>query len=183
MNCQMETDSMNDFHSPENDNPADPRCAPHPRSQHGRRSAKGIAFKWILPVAMLSAGVRLAAAEATADANDVPSAAAEEKDESGVPDPFSDKWKFILGGGVINGARYPGSRYDFTRVLPLVSVRYGRFFIGAVPGGGAPAGAGAYLLHTEPWAIGLDVGGAAREPRTDTYDPMFRVWVSMDGTL
>src|SRR5260370_437995 len=68
MNCQMETDSMNDFRMPENDKHAEPRCAPHSRSQHGRRSAKGIAFKWILPVAMLSAGVRLAAAEATDDA-------------------------------------------------------------------------------------------------------------------
>jgi outer membrane protein len=35
---------------------------------------------------------------------------AENKDESGVPDPFSDKWKFLLGGGAINGPRYPGSR-------------------------------------------------------------------------
>src|SRR5258708_6051937 len=183
MNCQMETDSMNDFHSPENDNPADPRCAPHPRSQHGRRSAKGIAFKWILPVAMLSAGVRLAAAEATADANDVPSAAAEEKDESGVPDPFSDKWKFILGGGVINGARYPGSRHDFTRGLPLVSISYGRFFIGAVPGGGAPAGAGAYLLHTEHWAIGLDFGGDSRKPRRASDDPILRGWGDIKGTV
>src|SRR5258708_36382358 len=102
MNCQMETDSMNDFRLPENDKHAAPRCAPHSRSQHGRRSAKGIAFKWILPVAMLSAGVRLAAAEATADANDVQSAAADEKDETGVPDPFSDKWKVILGGGVLH---------------------------------------------------------------------------------
>src|SRR5258708_19161237 len=139
MNCQMETDSMNDFRLPENDKHAEPRCAPHSRSRHGRRSAKGIDFKWILPVAMLSAGVRLAAAEATADTNDVPSAAAEEKDESGLPDPFSAKWKFLLGGGVINGPRYPGSRYDFTRGLPLVSISYGRFFIGAVPGPGAPA--------------------------------------------
>src|ERR1700731_1512433 len=135
----------------------------------------------ILPLAILSASVRLAAAEATADPNDVPSAAAENKDESGVSDPFSDKWKFLLGGGVINGPRYPGSRYDFTRGLPLVSITYGRFFFGGVPGGGAPAGAGAYLVHTEHWAVGFDIGGAVRKPRRATDDPILRGWGDIPG--
>jgi outer membrane protein len=87
-----------------------------------------------------------------------------------------------LGGGAINGPRYPGSRYDFTRGLPLVSISYGRFFIGAVPGGGTPAGAGAYLLHTEHWAIGLDIGGDARKPRRATDDPILRGWGDIPGT-
>jgi MipA family protein len=114
--------------------------------------------------------------------DNVPSAAADEQDESSVPDPFSDKWKFIAGGGVANGPRYPGSRYDFTRGLPLVSVSYGRFFLGAVPGGGTPAGAGAYLLHTEHWAIGVDVGGDTRKPRRATDDPILRGWGDIPGT-
>jgi outer membrane protein len=164
MNCQMGTDSRNDFRLPS-------------------LSAMRIVLRRILPLAILSASVRAAAAETTVDAHDIPSAAAEEKDESGVPDPFSDKWKFISGGGVINGARYPGSRHDFTRGLPLVSVSYGRFFIGAVPGGGAPAGAGAYLLHTEHWAIGLDIGGDARQPRRATDDPILRGWGDIKGTV
>src|SRR5260370_42564294 len=113
-----------------------------------------------------------AAARTSVDGGDVPSAAAEEQDESGVPDPFSDRWKFTLGGGAVNGPRYPGSRYDFTRGLPLVSISYGRFFIGAVPGGGTPAGAGAYLLHTEHWALGLDIGGDARKPRRAADAPI-----------
>jgi outer membrane protein len=142
-----------------------------------------IAFGLILPLAILSAYVRPAAAQTNVDASDIPSAAEEEKDESGVPDPFSNKWKFIAGGGVINGPRYPGSRYDFTRGVPLVSVSYGRYFIGAVPGGGAPAGAGVYLLHTEHWAIGVAIGGNTRQPRRASDDPVLRGWGDIKGTV
>jgi outer membrane protein len=153
-----------------------------PKPQHGRRSAMSMAFGLILKLAMVGVSVRPAAAQTSVDAGNVPSAAAQEGDASGVPDPFSDTWKFTLGGGVVNGPRYPGSRYDFTRGLPLVSVSYGRFFLGAVPGGGAPAGAGAYLVHTEHWAIGLDVGGDSRKPRRATDDPILRGWGDIPGT-
>jgi MipA family protein len=175
-------ESMNDFRLPRNEKRVASRCAPQSESQRSRRSTMSIACGLILLLAILRASVRPAAAETNGDSGDVPSAAAQENDESGVPDPFSNKWKFILGGGVINGPRYPGSRYDFTRGLPLVSVSYGRFFIGAVPGGGAPAGAGAYLLHTEHWAIGLDIGGDARKPRRATDDPILRGWGDIPGT-
>jgi outer membrane protein len=141
-----------------------------------------MALGLILKLAMVGASVRPAAAQTSVDAGNVPSAAAQVEDESGVPDPFSDQWKFALGGGVVNGPRYPGSRYDFTRGLPLASVSFGRFFLGAVPGSGAPAGAGAYLLHTEHWAIGLDIGGDARKPRRAADDPILRGWGDIPGT-
>jgi MipA family protein len=48
---------------------------------------------------------------------------------------------------------------------------------------GAPAGAGAYLLHTEHWAIGLDVGGDTRKPRRATDDPILRGWGDIKGTV
>jgi outer membrane protein len=63
-----------------------------------------------------------------------------------------------------------------------VSVSYGRFFIGAVPGAGTPARAGAYLLHTEHWAIGVDVGGDTRKPRRASDDPILRGWGDIPGT-
>jgi outer membrane protein len=180
-------ESMNDLRWSEYEKRAESRSAPEPEPepepQHRRRSAVSMALGLILKLAMVSASVRPAAAQTTVDAGNVPSAAAEEGDESGLPDPFSDKWKFVLGGGVINGARYPGSRDNFTRGLPVVSVSYDRFFIGAVPGGGAPAGAGAYLLHTEHWAIGLDVGGDTRKPRRATDDPILRGWGDIKGTV
>jgi outer membrane protein len=172
---------MNDLRPPTYDKPAALRCALQLRLQQSRRSALSVALGWILRLAILSAGMRPAAAQASADAGDVPSATAEQNDEFAVPDPFSDRWKFTLGGGAVNGPRYPGSRYDFTRGLPLVSINYGRFFLGAVPGGGAPAGAGVYILHTEHWAMGVDVGGDSRKPRRATDDPILRGWGDIPG--
>ncbi|MDB6086136.1 MAG: MltA-interacting MipA family protein [Gammaproteobacteria bacterium] len=165
---------MNDFRLPTYEKRAEPG--------RDRRSAN-LSFGVILPLALWSAGMRPSAAETILESTDAPSAVAEEKEDSGVPDPFSDKWKFVVGGGIVNGARYPGSRDNFTRGLPLVSVSYGRFFLGAVPGTGAPAGAGAYLLHTEHWAIGVDVGGDARKPRRSTDDPILRGWGDIKGTV
>jgi MipA family protein len=173
---------MNHFRLPTFDKRAEARGALRSESLPIRRSAMRVAFALILPLSISSVSVRPAAAQTGMDAGDIPSAAAEEQDESSIPDPFSDKWKFIVGGGVVNGPRYPGSRYDFTRGLPLVSISYGRFFLGAVPGGGTPAGAGAYLLHTEHWAIGVDVGGDTRKPRRATDDPILRGWGDIPGT-
>ena len=145
-----------------------------------RRIALGLIF----PLATLTPSTRSTAAQKSADANNVQSAAADSNDGSSVPDPFSDKWKFQLGAGVINAARYPGSRFDFTRGLPIVSISYDRYFIGGVPGGGgAPAGIGAYLLRTEHWVVGLDVGGDARKPRRASDDPILRGWGDIPGTV
>jgi MipA family protein len=176
-------ESMNDFRLPKHEKRAESPCALQSEAQHGRRSTMSITLGVILPLAILSANVRPAAAQTNVDGGDVPSAAAEEGDESGVPDPFSDKWKFIAGAGVLNGARYPGSRDNFTRGLPVVSISYGRYFFGAVPGGTAPAGAGAYLLHTEHWQIGVDIGGDARKPRRSTDDPILRGWGDIPGAV
>jgi len=135
-----------------------------------------------LPLALLTNSMRSAAAEDSAAADVAQSTTADENDNSSARDPFEDKWKFQVGAGVINAARYPGSRYDFTRGLPLISVSYDRYFIGGAPGSGAPAGIGAYLLHTEHWAVGLDVGGDARKPRRASDDPVLRGWGDIPGT-
>jgi outer membrane protein len=112
------------------------------------------------------------------------SVAADSKDGSAVSDPFSDQWKVQLGAGAINGPRYPGSRDDSTHGVPIVSISYDRYFLGAVPGGGgAPAGLGAYLVRTEHWAVGLDVGGGGRKPRRASDDPILRGWGDIPGTV
>jgi outer membrane protein len=142
-----------------------------------------IALGLILPLAMLTPGTRSTAAEKSADPNNVQPAAPDANDGSSAPDPFSDKWKFQLGAGLINGARYPGSRYNYSHGVPIVSISYDRYFIGGVPGGGgAPAGIGAYLLHTEHWAVGLAVGADARKPRRASDDPILRGWGDIPGT-
>jgi outer membrane protein len=173
---------MNDFHLPGSEMRAESRCARQSEVQRSPRSTASIAVGSILSLAMLSASVRAAAAEATADTNDAPSATGEEKDEYVVADPLSDKWKFTLGGGVINEARYPGSRDYFTHGLPVVGVSYGRYFFGGAPGSGAPAGAGAYLVHTEHWAVGVDIGAGVRKPRRASDAPILHGWGDIPST-
>jgi len=64
-----------------------------------------------------------------------------------------------------------------------VSISYDRYFIGGVPGGGGgPAGIGAFLVRTEHWAVGLDVGGDARKPRRASDDPILHGWGDIPGT-
>jgi outer membrane protein len=64
----------------------------------------------------------------------------------------------------------------------MVSINYGRYFIGAAPGGGAPAGIGAYLVRTEHFTFGLDVGGDFRKPRRASDDPILHGWGDIAGT-
>lgn len=104
--------------------------------------------------------------------------AAEESESS------KDSWNFALGAGVVNLPRYAGSRFDYTRGLPAVSISNGRYFFGGAPGGGGgPAGLGVYLVRTEHWAVGLDVGGDFRKPRRASDDPILRGWGDIPGTV
>ena len=89
----------------------------------------------------------------------------------------------LLGGGVVNQPRYPGSRFDFTRGLPMVSINYDRYFFGGGAGGGGPAGLGAYLLRNEHWVLGLSVGGDSRKPRRASDDPVLRGWGDIPGSV
>jgi outer membrane protein len=146
-------------------------------------SMNAFALGLVLPLAMLIPSMPAAAAEKGADANDVQSATADANGKSSVSDPFSDQWRVQLGAGAINAARYPGSRFDSTHGVPIVSISYDRYFIGGAPGGGAPAGIGAYLVRTEHWAVGLDVGGGGRKPRRASDDPILRGWGDIPGTV
>ena len=105
-------------------------------------------------------------------------AAAQESESS------KDSWNFVVGAGVINLPRYAGSRFDYTRALPAVSIGNDRYFFGGAPGGGGgPAGLGVYLVRTEHWAVGLDVGGDFRKPRRASDDPILHGWGDIPGTV
>jgi outer membrane protein len=146
-------------------------------------STTSIALGWVLSLVMLATSMPSAAAAQSA-ADNVQPTAADTNEGPRVPDPFSDEWKVQLGAGVINGARYPGSRDDSNHGVPIVSISYDRYFVGGVPGGGgAPAGIGAYLVRTDHWTLGLDVGGGGHTPRRASDDPILRGWGDIPGTV
>jgi outer membrane protein len=82
----------------------------------------------------------------------------------------SDTWDVTLGAGVASFPKYPGSQARRVEALPMVGVRYGRFFIGAVPGAGIPAGLGAYLYEDSHWKLGVTLGGDIIKPRKESDD-------------
>jgi outer membrane protein len=149
---------------------------------NSRSSSRTFFAELILILAMLAVIAPPASAQENKDGGDV-SDSATKKSGASLPNPFDDTWRFALGAGAINGPRYPGSRDNFTRGAPLASVSYGRYFIGAIPGGGTPAGAGAYLLHTEHWMVGADIGGDFRQPRRASDDPILRGWGDIPRTV
>ena len=42
------------------------------------------------------------------------------------PGASSDSWNIVLGAGAVNLPRYPGSRFDYNRGVPAVSISNGR---------------------------------------------------------
>jgi MipA family protein len=80
-------------------------------------------------------------------------------------------WQIALGAGVVNMPEYPGSDTYETRALPLVSVRYKRFFLGGAPGSGSPGGLGAYLYESKAWSLGAVVAPEMTDPREESDDP------------
>jgi outer membrane protein len=99
-----------------------------------------------------------------------------EADAQHVVNDLSSVWKVGIGLGAINVPRYPGSRDDYTHVIPAISLEYGRFFVGGLPGGGSTLGLGAYLARTEHFQFGVSVGGEVRKPRKASDDPILRGW-------
>jgi len=137
----------------------------------------------LLPLTLLATTLQPAAAQDNTSGDGTQTVAIPEDQPR--RESFSDTWSFLVGGGVINQPRYPGSRIDFTRAVPAVSASYDRYFFGGAPGGGggAPAGLGAYLVRTEHWAVGLDVGGDFRKPRRASDDPILHGWGDIPGTV
>lgn len=120
---------------------------------------------WLVP-----AGVALALAGST-------SVAAE--DEA----PKKGPWEITLGAGAANLPEYPGSDEYETRGLPVVSVRYKRFFLGGAPGSGSPAGLGAYLYDGETFRLGAVVSVDGTKPREESDDVRLRGLGDIDAAV
>jgi outer membrane protein len=93
------------------------------------------------------------------------------------------QWQVTVGAGVVSLPEYPGSGNDEVRALPLLSARYGRFFLGGVPGAGSNAGLGAYLIENESWTVGAIVSGDVIEPRQESDDARLRGLGDIDSTV
>ncbi len=81
------------------------------------------------------------------------------------PPQAATAWQFTAGLGAVQQPLYPGSGEKDVRAIPLLGAGYGRYFIGAVPGAGIPAGIGAFVVQEEKLRVGLGLGGNFRKPR------------------
>ena len=99
------------------------------------------------------------------------------------PTRSSDKWNFKWAAGVINATAlsrkplrfhpWPSSR----RASAMIDISSEEFRAAEHRPESAPIS-----LHTEHWAVGLDVGGDARKPRRASDDPVLRGWGDIPGT-
>jgi MipA family protein len=99
-----------------------------------------------------------------------------------VADEFPDSWQFTAGVGGVNAPRYPGSRDQWTRGIPVVSIEYGRFFLGSLPNAGAAAGLGAYIVRNEHWQFGVGFNADTRNPRNAADAPILHGWGDIKST-
>ena len=89
------------------------------------------------------------------------------------------------GFGVARTPSYPGSdRYEL-RAVPIISVNFGRFFLGGEPGGAGSPGAGVNLLRDKHWrgGIGVSLAGAFRKPREESDHPSLQGMGDIDRTV
>jgi outer membrane protein len=99
-------------------------------------------------------------------------------------EPERKRWQVTVGAGVASLPEYPGSGNEETRALPIVNVRYGRFFLGGVPGGsGVGGGLGAFLYEDASWSFGAIVSGDFDDPRRERDDARLRGLGDVDGTV
>ena len=99
------------------------------------------------------------------------------------PEPEAKKWRVMLGAGVASKPEYPGSASDEIRPMPVVNIRYGRFFLGGVPGGGGGGGLGAYLYENDSWSFGAVVAADIGEVRDESDDARLQGLGDIDGTV
>lgn len=81
-----------------------------------------------------------------------------------------DEWRFNLGAAITSAPEYPGSAARKTRLAPVLSASYGRFFIGPVPASGG-LGLGAVLYESGGLRLGAAIGADLAKPRKESADP------------
>lgn len=79
-----------------------------------------------------------------------------------------DQWRFSIGIGAVNQAKYPGSSKKKTSAFPILSANYDRYYIGALPVAGLPTGLGMSFYKDSNWNIGGGVGYDLNKPRKES---------------
>ncbi len=84
--------------------------------------------------------------------------------------------RFSVGAGIARAPLYPGAERYEPRVIPVLSVNFGRFFFGGESGGTGLPGGGVNIVRDEHWraGVGLVIAGAFRKQREESDDPSLR---------
>ncbi|HSX69455.1 MAG TPA: MipA/OmpV family protein [Pseudomonas sp.] len=92
-------------------------------------------------------------------------------------------WRISLGLGAMHAPEYLGSGESESNLLPLVSVRYKRFFLGGMPGSGLPGpGLGAYLYESDTFTLGAVLTSDLSDPREESDDERLRGLGDIEAT-
>ena len=108
-------------------------------------------------------------------------AAADENAEKSAARKPNDGWDITIGAGAVSLPEYPGSDEQKTRALPVINIRYGRFFLGGDSGSGG-GGIGVNLYEDEHWRLGAMVSAGAFKVRKESDDTRLRGLGDIDGT-
>jgi len=108
-------------------------------------------------------------------------AVADENAEEGSSRKPKDGWDITIGAGAVSLPEYPGSDEQKTRALPVINIRYGRFFVGGDSGSGG-GGIGVNLYEDDHWHIGTMVSVGAFKVRKEADDARLRGLGDIDGT-
>jgi outer membrane protein len=84
--------------------------------------------------------------------------------------------RFSVGAGIARTPLYPGSERYEPRVIPVLTVNFGRFFFGGESGGTGLPGGGVNIVRDEHWraGVGLLIAGAFRKQREESDDASLR---------
>jgi outer membrane protein len=88
-----------------------------------------------------------------------------------------------LGGGLALVPRYPGSDRHETRFFPIISLSFGRVFVGGDPGGGEGGGVGMRLFGAKNWTFGAALSADFGKAREESDDPRLQGLGDIDGTV
>ncbi|WP_250462062.1 MipA/OmpV family protein [Microbulbifer litoralis] len=94
--------------------------------------------------------------------------------------PEESPWRVFLGAGVLSMPEFEGSDDQQTRVLPIINVRYKRFFLGGAPG--IQGGLGFYLFENDNWDLGAVVSPDVIGPREESDDARLRGLGDIEAT-